>query len=100
MAYDELSNRFTGFRGRSRNDYSQSEGGPKRFSLTDENVEKIIDEAGRARVFQRARELGWTDDTPPRWVWVQISHELLQADRNQRRDSGYDSALAPSLHKP
>jgi hypothetical protein len=41
-------------------------------------VEQLITEAGRERVFARARELGWTNGAlPPLWVWNQIAMEII-----------------------
>lgn len=42
----------------------------------DQELEKAIDEVGREKVFQRARNIGWTDDAPPAWVWWGIVNEL------------------------
>jgi hypothetical protein len=42
----------------------------------DQELEKAIDEVGREKVFQRARNIGWTDDVPPAWVWWGIVNEL------------------------
>lgn len=42
----------------------------------DYDLEKEIDEVGRTAVFQRARDLGWRDDTPPAWVWRGIVAQL------------------------
>lgn len=83
MAYEELSTRRTPRLATHRNQFGQSGQGPANFHLTDENVEKIIDEAGRNRVFERAHELGWLpEETPPKWVWVQIAYELIQHQKN------------------
>lgn len=97
MAYEELSNRFTKRMRTHRSQFSQSGDGPAKFDITDANVEKIIDEAGRDAVFARARELGWgVEETPPRWVWVQISYELIQHQKNQdsqRTSIGFGASL-------
>lgn len=46
----------------------------------DQELEKAIDEVGREKVFQRAREVGWRyGDDPPKWVWWGIVAELRQA---------------------
>jgi hypothetical protein len=42
----------------------------------DIELEKAIDEAGRDKVFQRAREIGWMNDCPPAWVWWGIVNEI------------------------
>jgi len=52
----------------------------------DDVLEKAIDEAGRDKVFQRARDIGWRD-APPKWVWWGIIAELrnvpvTNGDRN------------------
>lgn len=41
-----------------------------------EALEKAIDEAGRDRVFARARSYGWSDGGAPEWVWWGIVHEV------------------------
>jgi hypothetical protein len=47
---------------------------------TPERVEALIDAAGRAEVFERARVLGWTyDNPPPLWVWAHIAAEVSDA---------------------
>lgn len=47
--------------------------------LTPEHVERLIDEAGREAVFDRARALGWTQTAPPLWAWQQIALEVKAA---------------------
>lgn len=42
----------------------------------DSSLEAAIDRVGRERVFERARELGWGNATPPKWVWQNILAEL------------------------
>lgn len=44
----------------------------------DEALEKLIDEAGRDRVFSEARMRGWSAfNSPPSWAWRQIAYEIL-----------------------
>lgn len=84
MAYDELSNRFTGVR-KTREQHLQPIEGQQHFALKDEAVERLIDEAGRSKVFQRAEDLGWSvDSPPPRWVWIGIAQEII-AGRSERK---------------
>jgi hypothetical protein len=45
--------------------------------LVDDELEKAIDEVGRDKVFQRAKEVGWRyGEDPPKWVWWGIIAEL------------------------
>lgn len=47
--------------------------------MTDEELERAIDLAGRDKVFARARQYGWTAaDMPPRYVWTGIIAELAR----------------------
>jgi hypothetical protein len=55
--------------------------------ITPEYVESLIDAVGRQRVFDRAKELGWTEDTPPLWVWYQICLELISITPEYRQAS-------------
>ena len=53
-------------------------------TLTPEIVERAIDEAGRATVFDRARAAGWGTNrhgSPPLWVWYQIAQEIIAERR-------------------
>lgn len=44
----------------------------------DEELEKLIDEAGRDKVFARARTLGWRyGDMIEKWMWRQICYEMM-----------------------
>lgn len=44
--------------------------------ITWRQVEAMIEQAGRQRVFDRARELGWSVSvSPPLWVWAEIARE-------------------------
>lgn len=45
----------------------------------DHELEAAIEDVGREKVFQRARENGWGNDTPPVWVWWLIVNELRAA---------------------
>jgi hypothetical protein len=45
----------------------------------DHELEKAIDAVGRQKVFQRAKDLGWGNGTPPAWVWWGIVNELRSA---------------------
>lgn len=50
---------------------------PDTPELTRDSVERMIDKAGRNRVFARARELGWSPPfAPPLWVWAAICDEI------------------------
>lgn len=74
MAINDLMYRFTG--------------NPKpSFGLdVDEELEKIIDEAGRTEVFRRARKLGWhSGQIPPKWVWVSICHDIMHGRPSLRK---------------
>lgn len=42
----------------------------------DQELEKAIDEAGREKVFERAKERGWLNETPPVWVWWGLVREV------------------------
>jgi hypothetical protein len=45
--------------------------------MTDTELERAIDDAGRAAVFERARRLGWSpDNPPPAWVWASIASDV------------------------
>lgn len=46
--------------------------------LTPEDVETLIERAGRQEVFARARQLGWGNGAPL-WVWARIAHEIIDA---------------------
>jgi hypothetical protein len=50
-------------------------------TISPEYVEQLIMSVGRQRVFNRAKELGWSPngETPPLWVWYQICCELINA---------------------
>lgn len=50
-------------------------------SKPDADLEKLIDEAGRDDVFNRARSLGWVDEIPPKWVWRCIAHEIISGKK-------------------
>lgn len=57
-------------------------------TITPEYVERLIDETGHDLVFDRARLLGWGNDTtPPLWVWNQICIELRH-EQSQASHSG------------
>jgi hypothetical protein len=44
----------------------------------DDELEALIDKAGRDRVFARAQTYGWSaSSSPPKWVWRQIAEEVL-----------------------
>lgn len=46
----------------------------------DEELEALIDGAGREAVFARARSYGWSaGSSPPKYVWRQIVEEVKQA---------------------
>lgn len=47
----------------------------------DQELEKAIEAIGRDRVFARARALGWTEGSPPKWVWWGVVAELRQEDQ-------------------
>jgi hypothetical protein len=44
--------------------------------MSDEELERQIDEAGRNAVFARASAHGWKNVPPPKWVWYQIVAEV------------------------
>lgn len=45
--------------------------------MSDNDLERAIDEVGRERVFSRAREMGWGHyAAPPAFVWWGIVAEL------------------------
>lgn len=46
------------------------------MSLTKEYIEKLIDDTGRAEVFAKARELGWSDGGAPLFVWNVICQDI------------------------
>lgn len=47
-------------------------------SRQDPQIESLIDAAGRDRVLARAKSLGWGDDVPPKWVWVEIAQMIMR----------------------
>lgn len=49
--------------------------------LSAAGIEALIEEAGRAEVFSRARSLGWSpgETPPPLWVWATISRDIIAA---------------------
>ncbi|XHB99335.1 hypothetical protein ABWH97_13805 [Nitratireductor sp. ac15] len=51
--------------------------------ITPEYIERLIDETGRARVFSRAREIGWKDGGAPLWVWKEICADILHEDHRR-----------------
>ncbi|MEN5276282.1 hypothetical protein ABE527_04945 [Brucella sp. TWI432] len=57
------------------------------MSLTKEYIEKLIDETGRAEVFAKARELGWSADGAPLFVWNVICQDI-QRDRTALQERG------------
>ncbi|MHA6684516.1 hypothetical protein [Mesorhizobium sp. A556] len=65
--------------------------------LTPSDVESMIDQAGRDKVFARAETLGWNGGTPPLWVWAGICRELEQeasfAEPNERKEPHPGSRL-------
>ena len=61
MAIAELDYRFTARRPR----------------VNDAQVEALIESAGRERVFEHAKRLGWGTETPPKWVWQQIALDIV-----------------------
>ena len=45
----------------------------------DNDLEKLITEAGRDEVFAFAAANGWSTANPPeKWVWRQLAHEVLR----------------------
>ena len=50
---------------------------------SDKQIEDLIESAGRDKVFSRARSLGWVNELPPKWVWVQIALELKREEAMQ-----------------
>ena len=45
--------------------------------------ERLIDKAGRQKVFDRARALGWSaSNNPPVYVWAQIAHDIIVEERH------------------
>ena len=51
----------------------------------DAELESLIDQAGRYEVFDRAIAAGWTPwNPPPRWVWVQLSNEILALEAHEK----------------
>ena len=42
----------------------------------DAELEAAIGKAGRERVFDEARRLGWGKGVPPKWVWWEIVWSL------------------------
>lgn len=62
--------------------------------MTNEQVEREIDEAGRAEVFARARALGWSaDNAPPIWVWVGIARDIKEGRPSGLPPQRLDEAL-------
>ena len=57
--------------------------------MSDVELERLIDRAGRADVFAYARAAGWTlSNTPPQWVWVQIANEVLRRKQENHHGQG------------
>jgi hypothetical protein len=50
---------------------------PRTAGKADAAIEALIDKAGREKVFAAARALGWTKETPPKWVWQQIAGDII-----------------------
>lgn len=45
----------------------------------EDDIEALIDSAGRSNVFAQAELLGWnTGNPPPKWVWRQIADQILR----------------------
>jgi len=73
MAINELINRFSG------NPKKEKRAPEKEFSEQADDLEALIDKAGRSKVFARARQLGWLDgNMPPIWVWRGICYEVMK----------------------
>lgn len=53
--------------------------------MTDDLLEKAIDQVGRDKVFDRARALGWGDGGAPSFVWWGIVRELQLEEARRRR---------------
>ncbi len=64
--------------------------------MVDQELESLIDRAGRDKVFDRARALGWNGNAP-KWVWSQIAHEVLDGKplvaAPTRRMQSWDEAV-------
>jgi hypothetical protein len=62
--------------------------------MSDGELEKLIDEAGRSAVFARARALGWASgDAPPKWVWQQIAADVKAGRPSGAPPQRLDEAL-------
>lgn len=44
-------------------------------------LEELIDKAGRDKVFEAARKLGWFKTDPPKWVWYHIAAGIISDDK-------------------
>lgn len=45
----------------------------------DHELEALIDQAGRDRVFDAALQAGWLSGHPvPKWVWRQIASDIIR----------------------
>lgn len=62
--------------------------------MNDESLERAIDEAGRAAVFERARRLGYTaaSGAPP-WVWREIAADIKAGRPSGMPPQRLDEAL-------
>lgn len=50
--------------------------------MVDQDLENLIDKAGRNDVFALARSLGWKGDAP-KWVWNSLCYMVIQnKDKN------------------
>jgi hypothetical protein len=61
--------------------------------MSDEELERAIDEAGRSAVFSRARALGWTTGEAPEWVWRQIADDVKHGRPSGNPPQRLDEAL-------
>lgn len=60
----------------------------------DEELERLIDDAGRTAVFERARLLGWSQECPPpAWVWREIAADVKDGKPSGLPPKRMDEAL-------
>jgi|GEM_PF-5940453 len=73
MTHPDLNYRLSAVESRDRDNASKA----------DAQVEALIDSAGRDKVFAKAKALGWGEQVPPKWVWVEIALDLKRQEAMQ-----------------
>lgn len=59
--------------------------------MSDQELEALIDKAGRDRVFALAQANGWVRGSiPPRFVWIQICNGILRQHINDSKGDKHE----------